>query len=171
MNRRKCDDASLTPVAAETDLYQRFVAFKNLMGKLLGKESWTELKMSDSVQTWQKHSTRLLQTSRGAIRKTVLVRDEAWFDEAMTVLDSGVTKISHAITIEGVMDQLITCYIRLSFLQLGKEPKYTSDYKRPNSNHWFLGDVRTVQYVRSTEQIKKEKIERRFRDRKKQWPN
>jgi len=130
------------------------LALKGALEDLLGADEWYRLKDTRSVGTWRKSLLRALKVSEASIRGTVTVADEDWYSVAFEIIDEGSVRIKSSKTIVDLLSAFGSCYMRLSFHQLGLMPRRKGSRSKIKATpgSWDLSTYRSVQYVQTEKQ-------------------
>lgn len=131
----------------------QFYAMKAVLEQVLGRTAYRRLKETGSLADWKKETKRLLRGIRVAVKTTVAVADDTWFDDVYGELERGETLVAGSYTITALFSALASTLTRVVFLQLGLMPSRRHfDRVTMHSVSWDLTRVRSVQYVQTSDQ-------------------
>jgi hypothetical protein len=129
----------------------QFYSLKSVLEKLMGHSVYMRLKETATLSDWQEEVQKLLLSIKMAIKSTVEIADNEWFDEIDVILESGEKDIVSSKTVtelfarfSATLTQVV--FLQIGFLPLGRQGQKTIPLKK---EYWTLNKVRTVQYIQS----------------------
>jgi len=133
---------------------QQFYPLKAALEELLGHRAYLHLKETATLRDWKEQIRKLIQAIKIAIKSTVEIADDDWFEDIDKILELADGLISASNNVTGLFANLSAALARLVFIQIGFLPlgRQRIDSVRLTKEWWTLNKVRTVQYVQNNEQ-------------------
>jgi hypothetical protein len=128
-------------------------ALKAAFEQILGPKAWQELKECTSVTKWRSYVLKAIRAIRIAIRESVRVRDEEWFESIDENLRHGEELAKSAKDFDELISGFAATLLRNVFWQGGMCPvRSSAGPVTLEKKHWRLDGQRSVQVVQTLEQ-------------------
>lgn len=132
---------------------ERYYALRSLFERVWGKDPYLELKRCSDLKVWKRYRERTLRATKMAASDTVLIVDDAWYDEFSEIIRHGIERVKAAEAFDELFQCLAATYAEASFHQLGLMPSHRlTNRVQLRKGNWQLDAFRSVQYVQSAEQ-------------------
>ena len=140
------------------DLSQ-FYPFKAMIEQVLGHTEFQKIKDIGGLPALKATVMRLIRQIEVSIAATVIIADDEWHTEISETLARGKDLLSNCKSADELFACLATILARLCFLQIGLVPNQLRNTKPLplRVENWKLTAYRSVQYVQSTAQKKRQR--------------
>ena len=121
---------------------------------LLGTSAWYALKETTSLSEWRRHLINVLSALGVAFSETVKICDDRLRAQVHENLERGKQALKNSRDFDTLISSFAATLMQQTFIQLGMLPRRGTGLRVTlDKRFWQLDSFRSVQYVRSPDQI------------------